>query len=157
MPRNVKQGKARRPVGIKMQMVVWHIPFALIVLIGMFYLFAINNRQDTQIKSQSKEITQLKKSVSSTREDFDTWGSKSSNIVVVTTTNGELVYNAYVAYDGANPDTSELSFDSLPSYLGWYLTKDKSKAFVFKWEDSDFANHVAKHFYGKLQKIKEGN
>ena len=78
MPRNVKQGKARRPVGIKMQMVVWHIPFALIVLIGMFYLFAINNRQDTQIKSQSKEITQLKKSVSSTREDFDTWGSKST-------------------------------------------------------------------------------
>lgn len=151
MPRNVKQGKARRPVGIKTQMVFWHIPFAFLTIMGVGYLLVSNNRQDVKINEQEKEIAKLSTAVTKNNNNFDNWGAKQANVVMTYTGKGTV----YAAYSGGEPDYIYYQADPR-SYADWYLTSNKSQAYIFKWDENALANDIAKHFYGKLQKIKEG-
>ena len=151
MPRDTKQVKARKPLEtyVEPHMVLWHVPFALLVIIGLGYLLVSNNRQDVKINEQEKEIAKLSTASTKNNDNFDNWGAKQANVVMTYTGSGP----AYAAYSGKNPDYIYYQADPR-SYVDWYLTSDKSQAYIFKWDENALANDIAKHFYGKLQKIK---
>lgn len=153
MPRDIKQIKARKPVEayVEPHMVLWHVPFAFLVIIGAGYLLVSNNRQDVKIKEQEKDIAKLSSAITKNNDNFESWGAKQANVVMTYTGDGPV----YAAYSGKNPDYIYYQADPR-SYVDWYLTSNKSQAYIFKWNEHDLANDIAKHFFGKLQKIKEG-